>query len=78
MESSRDQSLILTSPAQPLTPAAEVDKGSHHLSSVVYSPTDGSIPALLSPPKHTHHPNHLQRVTLRCKASTKRKVNASG
>lgn len=76
MESSRDQSLIIASPAQPQTPAGEVEEGSQKPSSADYSSTDSSIPALLSPPKHTHHPNHLQRVTLRCKASTKRKVNA--
>ncbi|KAM6975899.1 cyclin-I-like [Tautogolabrus adspersus] len=32
------------------------------------------IPALLSPPKNLRHLNHLQKVTLRCKASSKRKV----
>ncbi|XP_060917728.1 cyclin-I [Labrus mixtus] len=32
------------------------------------------IPALLSPPKNLRHLNHLQKVTLRCKSSSKRKV----
>lgn len=37
--------------------------------------TSGSaIPALRSPPKHCGHPNRLQKITLRCKASAKRKV----
>ncbi|XP_053709848.1 cyclin-I [Synchiropus splendidus] len=38
------------------------------------STTEISLPALLSPPKHHRHPNYLQKVSLRCKASTKRKV----
>lgn len=39
--------------------------------------TSGSaIPALRSPPKHCGHPNRLQKITLRCKASAKRKVSA--
>ncbi|XP_026195432.1 cyclin-I [Anabas testudineus] len=72
-ESSRDHDPLITSPAQPQTPAGEVEEGSQPVSAV-YSFTDSSIPALLSPTKRIHHLNHLQRVTLRCKASTKRKV----
>ncbi|XP_041667372.1 cyclin-I [Cheilinus undulatus] len=41
-----------------------------HLTSA--STTD--IPALLSPPRNLRHLNHLQKVTLRCKSSSKRKV----
>ncbi|XP_034565249.1 cyclin-I [Notolabrus celidotus] len=36
--------------------------------------SSSDIPALLSPPKNLRHPNHLQKVTLRCKSSSKRKV----
>ncbi|KAM9820099.1 cyclin-I [Neosynchiropus ocellatus] len=39
-----------------------------------WSTSEISLPALLSPPKHHRHPDYLQKVSLRCKASTKRKV----
>lgn len=73
-ESSRDH---VTS-AQPQTTAGggEEEDSQQPLSAISSSSSsaDGSIPALLSPPKHLRHLNHLQKVTLRCKASTKRKV----
>ncbi|XP_070780647.1 cyclin-I [Enoplosus armatus] len=75
-ESSRDHALA---PAQPQTPAGG-EEGNHLqpwgsvVSSSSFSTTDSSIPALLSPPKLHRHLNHLQKVTLRCKASAKRKV----
>ncbi|XP_047425752.1 cyclin-I [Mugil cephalus] len=73
-KSSRDHPVNTTAPAQPQTPAGR-EEGSHPWSSVPFScSADSSIPALLSPPKLLHHPNHLQKVTLRCKASAKRKV----
>ncbi|XP_056146470.1 cyclin-I [Lampris incognitus] len=68
-EGPRDQALCATASAPPQTPAA--GEGSQQPWFLTSSPS----PALLSPPKHhLHHPNHLQRVTLRCKASAKRKV----
>ncbi|KAK2818826.1 hypothetical protein Q5P01_024387 [Channa striata] len=73
-ESSRDHGFIITSPAPPPTPAEEKEEGSQLPLSTASSSTDSSIPALLSPAKHVHPLNHLQRVTLRCKASAKRKV----
>ncbi|XP_029025736.1 cyclin-I [Betta splendens] len=73
MESSRDHSIMVASPAQPQTPAGEVEEGNQQPLSTVYS-TNRSTSALRSPPKPIHHLKHLQRVTLRCKASTKRKV----
>ncbi|XP_074546981.1 cyclin-I [Halichoeres trimaculatus] len=36
--------------------------------------SSSDIPALLSPPKNLHHLNRLQKVVLRCKSSSKRKV----
>ncbi|XP_070844684.1 cyclin-I [Chaetodon trifascialis] len=67
-ESSRDH-------AQPQTPDGREEGSQQPWSSVsTSSSTNSNIPALLSPPKHLHHLNHLQKVTLRCKASAKRKV----
>ncbi|XP_024917727.1 cyclin-I [Cynoglossus semilaevis] len=44
-------------------------------SSSLSSCQDSTIPPLLSPSNNDlHHQNHLQKVTLRCKASAKRKV----
>ncbi|XP_023146801.2 cyclin-I [Amphiprion ocellaris] len=65
-ESSRDHALTA---AQPQTAAG----GGEKIQQPWSSSADSSIPALLSPPL-LHHPNHLQKVTLRCKASAKRKV----
>uniref|UniRef100_UPI0037E80674 cyclin-I n=1 Tax=Semicossyphus pulcher TaxID=241346 RepID=UPI0037E80674 len=64
-ESSRDHALVTASPDQLLTPAGR-EEGSQRTSTI--------IPALLSPTKHLRHLNQLQKVTLRCKASAKRKV----
>ncbi|XP_022069166.1 cyclin-I [Acanthochromis polyacanthus] len=64
-ESSRDHVLTVT---QPQTAAG----GGEKIQQPCSSSADSSIPALLSPP--LLHPNHLQKVTLRCKASAKRKV----
>ncbi|XP_028318399.1 cyclin-I [Gouania willdenowi] len=53
--------------------ADEEDEGNQqHLICNSTSSTESDVPALLSPP--TYHLNHLQKVTLRLKASTKRKV----
>lgn len=73
-ESSRDQALVTAPSAQPQTPAGGEEGSQHPWSSTFSSSTNSSIPALLSPPKHLRHLNLLQRVTLRCKASAKRKV----
>ncbi|XP_041815690.1 cyclin-I [Chelmon rostratus] len=75
-ESSRDHALVTTAPVQPQTPDGSEEGNQQPWSSIsTYSSTTNSnIPALLSPPKHHHHLNHLQKVTLRCKASAKRKV----
>lgn len=70
-ESARDHAHVTAPPAQPQTPAGG-EEGSQQ--SWQPSSTNSSIPALLSPPKHPRHLNHLQRVTLRSKASAKRKV----
>ncbi|KAG7221188.1 hypothetical protein INR49_017475 [Caranx melampygus] len=56
-----------------LTPAGG-GEGSVQPWSSISSTTNSSIPTLLSPPKHFYHCNRLQKVTLRCKASAKRKV----
>ncbi|XP_028273422.1 cyclin-I [Parambassis ranga] len=74
-ESSRDHGLATTAaPAQPRTPSAR-EKGRQQPWSSLSSScsADSSIPALLSPPKH-HHPLYHLQVTLRCKATAKRKV----
>nr|XP_019967160.1 PREDICTED: cyclin-I [Paralichthys olivaceus]XP_019967161.1 PREDICTED: cyclin-I [Paralichthys olivaceus] len=68
-ESSRDHALVTLSSAQPPTPAG-AEEGSLLPWSSVSSSTNSSILALLSPPRNLH----LQKVTLRCKASAKRKV----
>ncbi|KAK5851650.1 hypothetical protein PBY51_023189 [Eleginops maclovinus] len=62
-ESSRDH--VLVAPA-------DGEEGSSDST----SSTNSSMPGLLSPPKHLHHRHHqkVQKVTLRCKASAKRKV----
>lgn len=73
-ESPRDHALFTITPAQPLPPAG-VEEGDQHLwSSGSSSFTSSSIPALLSPRTRLHHHNQLQKAPLRCKASTKRKV----
>nr|XP_046231688.1 cyclin-I [Scatophagus argus] len=73
-ESSRDHTPVTAAPAQPQTPAGGEEGSQEPWSSVPTSSNNSSdIPAFLSPTKH-HHLNHLQKVTLRCKASTKRKV----
>ncbi|XP_034751754.1 cyclin-I [Etheostoma cragini] len=71
-ETSGDHALVTAIPAQLQTPADGEDGSQQPWSTI--SSTNSSIPVLLSPPKH-HHLNHLQKVTLRCKASTKRKVD---
>ncbi|KAM9338537.1 cyclin-I [Symphorus nematophorus] len=71
-ESSRDHALVTAAPAQPQIPAGAEEGSQQPWSSV--SSTNSNIPALLTPPKHLCHLNHLQKVTLRCKASAKRKV----
>lgn len=73
-ESSRDQAPATAAPAQPQTPAG-VEEESHQPWSFVS--TNSNIPARLSPPRHRGHLNHLQKVTVRCKASAKRKVTLS-
>uniref|UniRef100_A0A3B4Z2B1 Cyclin-I n=1 Tax=Seriola lalandi dorsalis TaxID=1841481 RepID=A0A3B4Z2B1_SERLL len=55
------------------TPAGG-EEGSPQPWSSISSSTDSSMPTLLSPPKNLYHRNRLQKVTLRCKASAKRKV----
>ncbi|KAL3041307.1 hypothetical protein OYC64_019497 [Pagothenia borchgrevinki] len=62
-ESSRDHVLV-----------APADGGEESSSST--SSSNSSMPGLLSPPKLLHRPRHpkVQKVTLRCKASAKRKV----
>ncbi|XP_035463110.2 cyclin-I [Scophthalmus maximus] len=78
-ESFRDHALAPTA-SQPPTPAGgeQEEESPKPWSSVVSSSssssTRSSIPALPSPPKNLHRRNHLQKVTLRCKASAKRKV----
>lgn len=74
-ESSRDHAPVTATLSQPQAQAGSQEGGPQPWSTVPSSySTSGSIPALLSPPRHIHHPNHLQKVTLRCKASAKRKV----
>lgn len=73
-ESSRDQAPATATPAQSQRPAG-VEEESHQPWSFVS--TNSNIPALLSPPRHRGHLNHLQKVTVRCKASAKRKVTLS-
>ncbi|KAM7393313.1 hypothetical protein PAMA_008119 [Pampus argenteus] len=73
-ESSGDHTLVTTPSAQPQTPAGGEEGSQQPWSSAAFISKNSSIPALLSPPKHLRHLNHLQRVTLRCKASAKRKV----
>uniref|UniRef100_A0A3Q3NBS9 Cyclin I n=1 Tax=Mastacembelus armatus TaxID=205130 RepID=A0A3Q3NBS9_9TELE len=74
-ESSRDHTVVIASPVKLQTPAREEEESQQPWISVSNS-TDSKIPALLSPTKHPHHFNHLQKVTMRCKASAKRKVEA--
>lgn len=74
-ESSRDHALVTATLAPPQTPAGGEEGSPQPWSTLSSSSsTNSSIPALLSPPRHIRHPNHLQKVTLRCKASAKRKV----
>lgn len=75
-ESSRSHTLTDTSAAQPQTPAGGQDGSAQPWSSMAFS-TNSSVPTLLSPPKHLYHCNRLQKVTLRCKASAKRKVTVT-
>lgn len=72
-ESSRDHAFVTAAPAQLQAPA-DGEEGSRQPWSSISSSTNSSVPVLLSPPKHLRHPNHLQKVTLRCKSSSKRKV----
>nr|XP_057910928.1 cyclin-I isoform X1 [Doryrhamphus excisus] len=62
-----------STPGRPQTPAGEEGVCQQPRGSPTSS-NDGSLPALLSPPKSSCHRNHLHKVTLRCKVSTKRKV----
>lgn len=71
-ESSRDHAPT-TTPAQ-LSGREQGSQQPWSSVSTFSSTTNSNIPALLSPPKHLHHLNYLQKVTMRCKASTKRKV----
>lgn len=72
-ESSRDH--VTSAHPQSTASGGEEEESQQPLSVISSSSSaDSSIPALLSPPKHLRHLNHLQKVTLRCKASTKRKV----
>ncbi|XP_070706380.1 cyclin-I [Pempheris klunzingeri] len=73
-ESSRDHAVVTTAPTQPQIPAGGEEGSQLPWSSISSSSINSSGPALLSPPKPLRHLNHLQRVTLRCKASAKRKV----
>ncbi|XP_071322596.1 cyclin-I [Trachinotus anak] len=72
-KSSRSHTHINASPAQLQTAAGGEEASLQPWSSVSCS-TDHTIPTLLSPPKNLYHRNRLQKVTLRCKASAKRKV----
>ncbi|KAM3600306.1 uncharacterized protein V6R79_021312 [Siganus canaliculatus] len=72
-EASRD--LVPAPLAQLQTPAVGT-KGSQQSWNRTFTSSSSSIPALLSPPKQLHHRSSLQKVTLRCKASAKRKVEA--
>uniref|UniRef100_A0A3Q3IEK9 Cyclin-I n=1 Tax=Monopterus albus TaxID=43700 RepID=A0A3Q3IEK9_MONAL len=72
-ESSRDHVLITTSAAQTQRPAG-AEEGSQQPWSSICSSSDSSIPALLSPSRHLPRLKHLQKATLHCKASAKRKV----
>ncbi|XP_029300115.1 cyclin-I [Cottoperca gobio] len=65
-ESSRNLVLVTAAPAQ-LPAPADGEEGSQQ-------PWSSSSSVLHSPPKHLRHLNHRQKVPLRCKASTKRKV----
>lgn len=71
-ESSRDH--VTSAHPQSTADGGEEEESQQPLSVSSSSSADSSIPALLSPPKHLRHLNYLQKVTLRCKASTKRKV----
>ncbi|KAA8584624.1 hypothetical protein FQN60_008409 [Etheostoma spectabile] len=59
-ETSSDHALVTAIPAQLQTPA-DGEEGSYQPWSTISS-TFSSIPVLLSPPKHLHHLNHLQKV----------------
>lgn len=72
-KSSRDCSLTTATPAQHQTPAT-VEQGGLHPWSSVSTCINSTIPALLSPPKHHGHLKPLQKITVLCKASAKRKV----
>lgn len=65
---SLEHPLPASSAVQLQTPTAGKEGGPQPLSSI------SSIPALLSPLKPLSHCNTLQKVTIRCKSSTKRKV----
>ncbi|TWW66894.1 cyclin-I [Takifugu flavidus] len=66
---SLEHQLLASSTVQLQTPTA----GKEGAQSSVSSCTE-TTPALLSPLKHLSHRNPLQKVTVRCKSSTKRKV----
>ncbi|XP_034402462.1 cyclin-I [Cyclopterus lumpus] len=77
-ESSRDHALVTSPPAQLKTAAGGEDWSKQPWISIVSCSStttnnhknNSSIPVLVPPPKHLRH----LKVTLRCKASTKRKV----
>ncbi|XP_069579234.1 cyclin-I [Brachyistius frenatus] len=74
-ESSRDRAL--PAPDPPQTPAGgEEERQQPWSCDASFSSAHSSISALLSPPKHLRPLNRLQKVTLRCKASAKRKVES--
>ncbi|XP_061887517.1 cyclin-I [Entelurus aequoreus] len=58
---------------QSSSPAGE-EGGCQQPCGSLLSSNHSSLPALLAPPKPFYHLHHLQRLTLRCKSSTKRKV----
>ncbi|XP_061732878.1 cyclin-I isoform X2 [Nerophis ophidion] len=59
---------------QSSSPAGEEGGCQQPCGSLLSSSKHGSLPALLAPPKPFYHLHHLLRLTLRCKSSTKRKV----
>ncbi|XP_019744309.1 cyclin-I [Hippocampus comes] len=65
----------ITSSVESSTPAAGEEEGhQQRFSATLSTPNRGNLMALLSPPKPSGHLNRLHKVTMRCKASTKRKV----
>lgn len=72
-ESSRDHPPTHAAPAAQTQSTAVGPEGSQQPWGAICT-SGNTIPALRSPPKHCGHTNRLQKITLRCKASTKRKV----